>query len=94
MAQKITRTWLVEQDIAEELGVKPKTVHQHFVKSIEYINKILVILDARQSAFRHSKNFRRYSNDEKAFLLAHVFGFKIEEERKKREEQRSESKGQ
>jgi len=63
------------KDIAEDMGVGSKTVHSTFTKAVERINTIISVLDARQSALKYTYRLSQYSDDEKAFLLTHIFGF-------------------
>ncbi len=69
-------------DIADDLGVDFSTVHSYFTRAVERINRIVRILDTRESVLKYTgknSNINRYTDDEKAFLLSHIFGFKTAE---------------
>ena len=67
------------RDIADNYGLAETTTHNEFKRAIEQINKIIMIMQARKSAFKHAQRLSYYSDPEKAFLLSHCFGFSTEE---------------
>ncbi len=67
------------RDIADNYGLAESTIYNEFKRAIEQINKIIKIMQARKSSFKHAQRLSYYSDPEKAFLLSHCFGFSTEE---------------
>jgi hypothetical protein len=64
-------------DIADDLGANEGTVHTYFVRAVEKIERIICILDARESAVKglgKNANFNKYTEAEKAWLLSAILG--------------------
>jgi len=67
------------QDLAEKYGVKKNTIACMYRDAVNQINKILDILDQRRKGLKAVSHRNRLSDDEKYFLLIHVFGFSCSE---------------
>lgn len=69
-------------DIADQMNIRPGTAASYFYRACEKIEKLFSILDGREKGLKwlvNKNNLEKFTDDEKAFLLSHVFGFKSKE---------------
>ena len=62
------------KELAERFGVKENTIVSIYKQAVEQIEKLLDVLDSRKVGLKAMKP-DRFTEDQKLFLLAHVFGF-------------------
>ncbi len=69
------------QDIADELGLDVHTVRSSFSSAKKDIAIVCGVLDARGGAARwvSKSKAKKFTDDQKCFLLSHFFGFTITE---------------
>ncbi|HNZ65249.1 MAG TPA: hypothetical protein PKJ10_05380 [Smithella sp.] len=60
--------------LAERYGVKENTIVCMYKNAVERLDKIIKTLDARKEGIKAMKP-QRFTDDQKIFLLVHVFGF-------------------
>lgn len=62
------------KELADYYGVKENTITCMYQNAVERVNKIVKKLDARREGLKAMKP-GKFTDDEKLFLLVHVFGF-------------------
>jgi len=62
------------KELAALYGVKENTIVCMYKNAVERLNKIIKTMDARREGIKAMKP-QRFTNDQKIFLLVHVFGF-------------------
>ena len=62
------------RELAERFGVKENTIVSMYVRAVEQLQKIIEALDARREGLKATKA-GRFSDDERMFMLAEIFGF-------------------
>ena len=62
-------------ELAEKYGVKENTIICMYRDAVKSIEKIIAAMDARKHGLKAVKNSKRFTDDQKYFLLTYVFGF-------------------
>jgi len=62
------------KELAERFGVKENTIVCMYAQAVESVEKIIEVLDSRREGLKATKS-SRFTDDQKFFLLASVFGF-------------------
>lgn len=62
------------KDLAEQFGVKENTIVCMYKQAVEQLEKLITVLDARKAGIK-AMGPEKFTEDQKFFLLACVFGF-------------------
>lgn len=62
------------RELAERFGVKENTIVSMYAQAVEQLQHIIGVMDSRRVGLKATKS-GRFSDDERMFMLAEVFGF-------------------